>query len=78
MTNSDVNEDEVNVQPPRNLLTQKWLVHDIDDALDENNHDSLHFVNDQRKRETLTSYLTPKTDKKVKTITWESDFPFQG
>ena len=78
MTNSEVSEDEVNVQRPRKLLTQKWLVHDIDDALDENNHDSFHFVNDQRKRETLTSYLAPKKDKNAKTITWASDFSFQG
>ena len=78
MTNSEVSEDEVNEQRPRKLLTQKWLVHDIDDALDENNHDSFHFVNDQRKRETLTSYLAPKKDKNVKTITWASDFSFQG
>ena len=77
-TNSEVDEDEVGVRPPRKLLTKKRLVHDNDSAIDENNHYDLHFRNGEGKWKTLTGYLGPKKDKNTKTIRWTSHFPLQG
>ena len=77
-TDSEVNEDEVDIQQPRKLLTKKQTVHDIDTVLDENHYDDLHFVNDEAKWVTLTSYLGPKKDKNTETIIYKSDFPLQG
>ena len=78
-TNSEVNEDEVEVRPPRKLLIKKRLVHDIDSStLDKNSYGKLHFVNGEGKWETLTSYLGPKEDKNTKAITWTCDFPLQN
>ena len=71
---SQANEDEVDVHPPRKLLTKKRLVHDIDSALDKYNYGDLHLVNGEEKWETLTSYLGPKKYKNTKAIVWTGDF----
>ena len=73
-TDSQANEDEVDVHPPRKLLTKKRLVHDIDSALDKYNYGDLHLVNGEEKWETLTSYLGPKKDKNTKAIVWTGNF----
>ena len=59
-------EEELNPQRNRKLLTRNRLVHDIDSALDKNDYDPIHYINGNRHWETQTGYLGPKTDKKQK------------
>ena len=59
-------EEELNPRRNRKLLTTNRLVRDRNSALDKNNYDPIHYINENEHWESLTGYLGQKTDKKQK------------
>ena len=70
----DFDCDDFGSSQNRPIYRKQLTLHSTDSSLDESNFEPIVYVNRNENFKTFKSYLSPKTNNNIRTISWDSKF----